>query len=152
MKLVPKIYQHFFSLIFLALLIGLTCASDDNLFIKIDQSYKSFNYDEVIDSLDVVATDVDEAVLMTLSTYTVTFTVVDTAAVVIEGATVTLAGYTEQTTNASGVAVVIEAQHLCMMMRGVQKQNSVMTTSSMTGIFRKDPKTRSEFLSLIDHN
>ncbi len=55
-------------------------------------------------------------------------------------------------TNASGVAVVIEAQHLCMMMRGVQKQNSVMTTSSMTGIFRKDPKTRSEFLSLIDHN
>ncbi|MHA1673132.1 MAG: GTP cyclohydrolase I FolE [Promethearchaeota archaeon] len=54
-------------------------------------------------------------------------------------------------TNASGVAVVIEAQHLCMMMRGVQKQNSVMTTSSMIGIFRKDSKTRAEFLSLIEH-
>ena len=48
MKLVPKIYQHFFSFVFLALLIGLARASDDNLFIKIDQSYKSFNYDEVI--------------------------------------------------------------------------------------------------------
>ncbi len=48
MKLVPKIYRHILSFVFLALFIGLVRASDDNLFIKIDQSYKSFNYDEVI--------------------------------------------------------------------------------------------------------
>ncbi|MBI3317953.1 MAG: GTP cyclohydrolase I FolE [Candidatus Omnitrophica bacterium] len=48
-----------------------------------------------------------------------------------------------------GVAVVIEAQHLCVMMRGVQKQNTKMVTSSMLGIFRTDPKTRTEFLSFI---
>ena len=49
-----------------------------------------------------------------------------------------------------GVAVVIEAKHLCMMMRGVEKQNSVMTTSSMIGIFREHISTRSEFLNLIN--
>ncbi len=56
----------------------------------------------------------------------------------------------EQATGARGVAVVIEAKHLCMMMRGVEKQNSVMTTSSMKGIFRKEINTRSEFLNLIN--
>ena len=50
---------------------------------------------------------------------------------------------------ADGVAVVIEAQHLCMMMRGVAKQNSVMKTSCMLGSFRQDSRTRAEFLSLI---
>lgn len=50
-----------------------------------------------------------------------------------------------------GVAVVIEAKHLCMMMRGVEKQNSVMTTSAMLGLFRERINTRSEFLSLIGH-
>ena len=55
----------------------------------------------------------------------------------------------EQATCARGVAVVIEAKHLCMMMRGVEKQNSVMTTSAMKGIFRKEINTRSEFLNLI---
>lgn len=48
-----------------------------------------------------------------------------------------------------GVAVVIEAQHLCMMMRGVQKQNSVTTTSAFTGAFLNDTKTREEFIHLI---
>ena len=52
-------------------------------------------------------------------------------------------------TGAIGVGVVIEAQHLCMMMRGVEKQNSVMKTSCMIGAFRKDISTRTEFLSLI---
>jgi GTP cyclohydrolase I len=52
--------------------------------------------------------------------------------------------------NPRGVAVVIEAKHLCMMMRGVQKQNSVMTTSSMIGTFRQSISTRSEFLNLIN--
>lgn len=52
--------------------------------------------------------------------------------------------------NPAGVAVVIEAKHLCMMMRGVEKQNSVMTTSSMLGLFRKQISTRSEFLNLIN--
>lgn len=52
--------------------------------------------------------------------------------------------------DAAGVAVVIEAQHLCMMMRGVEKQNSVMTTSCLLGTFRNNPSTRAEFLSLID--
>lgn len=48
-----------------------------------------------------------------------------------------------------GVGVVIEAQHLCMMMRGVEKQNSCMVTSAMLGSFRREPSTRNEFLKLI---
>ena len=48
-----------------------------------------------------------------------------------------------------GVGVVIEAHHLCMMMRGAQKQNSLATTSCMLGLFKTDARTRSEFLSLI---
>jgi GTP cyclohydrolase I len=52
-------------------------------------------------------------------------------------------------TGASGVGVIIEAKHLCMMMRGVQKQNSVMATSVMLGSFRTDRRTRAEFLSLV---
>jgi GTP cyclohydrolase I len=54
-----------------------------------------------------------------------------------------------QITGASGVGVVLEAKHLCMMMRGVEKQNSAMTTSVMLGSFRKDRRTRAEFLSLV---
>lgn len=54
-----------------------------------------------------------------------------------------------EVTNAWGVGVIIEAKHLCMMMRGVEKQNSVMTTSVMLGGFREDTRTRSEFLSLV---
>ncbi len=51
--------------------------------------------------------------------------------------------------NANGVGVVVEARHLCMMMRGVEKQNTVAVTSSMLGAFRSQPQTRLEFLKLI---
>ena len=54
-----------------------------------------------------------------------------------------------QSLHPTGVAVVIEAKHLCMMMRGVEKQNSVMTTSHLLGVFKEDARTRSEFLSLL---
>ncbi len=54
----------------------------------------------------------------------------------------------QDVTGAEDVGVIIEAQHLCMMMRGVEKQNSMMTTSMMLGSFRKDDRTRSEFLRL----
>jgi len=50
-----------------------------------------------------------------------------------------------------GVAVVLEAQHLCMLMRGVQKQNTYAITSAMLGEFEADPKTRAEFMQLIRH-
>ena len=54
-----------------------------------------------------------------------------------------------KTTDAVGVGVIIEAKHLCMTMRGVEKQNSIMKTSMMLGHFRESYNTRSEFLSLI---
>ncbi|NYE23534.1 GTP cyclohydrolase I FolE [Pigmentiphaga litoralis] len=55
----------------------------------------------------------------------------------------------QQVTGAMGVAVVIEAQHMCMMMRGVEKQNSSMVSSVMLGEFRNNPATRAELLHLI---
>src|SRR3954467_8138961 len=54
-----------------------------------------------------------------------------------------------QALHPAGVAVVIEAKHLCMMMRGVEKQNSVMTTSCLLGSFKEDARTRTEFLALL---
>jgi GTP cyclohydrolase I len=54
-----------------------------------------------------------------------------------------------ESTQAEGVGVVMECQHLCSMMRGVEKQNSIMTTSSVLGSFRADGVTRKEFLTLI---
>jgi GTP cyclohydrolase I len=50
-----------------------------------------------------------------------------------------------------GVGVVMEAAHLCMLMRGVQKQNSEMVTSSLRGSFRTDARTRGEFMNLVGH-
>ena len=55
----------------------------------------------------------------------------------------------QQTLNPKGVAVVIEAQHLCMQMRGVQKQHSITSSSAFSGTFMTDEKTRSEFMNLI---
>ena len=65
-----------------------------------------------------------------------------------ENLTREIADAIESVTQAAGVAVVIEAQHMCMMMRGVEKQNSTMHTSVMLGAFR-EPRTRMEFLQLI---
>jgi GTP cyclohydrolase I len=58
----------------------------------------------------------------------------------------------QEVLNPLGVAVVIEAQHLCMSMRGIQKQNSVTTTSEFTGAFLKNENTRQEFMHLIGAN
>ncbi|HSH49203.1 MAG TPA: GTP cyclohydrolase I FolE [Halomonas sp.] len=66
-----------------------------------------------------------------------------------EGLTRQIAQAVLQTTDALGVGVVIEARHLCMMMRGVEKQNSSMSTSVMLGTFREKMSTRQEFLTLI---
>ena len=55
-------------------------------------------------------------------------------------------------TGPRGVGVICEAQHFCMMMRGVEKQNSSTTTSAMLGAFRKQRETREEFLALLRHN
>lgn len=65
-----------------------------------------------------------------------------------ENLTRQIAEAVEKVTNAKGVGVVIEAQHLCMMMRGVEKQNSSTRTSVMLGAFRKSQNTRQEFLRL----
>ncbi len=66
-----------------------------------------------------------------------------------EQLTVQIAECIQQITGASGVGVIIEAKHMCMMMRGVEKQNSSMKTSSMLGSFRSNQATRAEFLSLL---
>jgi GTP cyclohydrolase I len=66
-----------------------------------------------------------------------------------ENLTKEIADAIEGVTGASGVGVIIEAKHMCMMMRGVEKQNSLMKTSVMLGTLRDQPATRVEFLSLI---
>lgn len=68
-----------------------------------------------------------------------------------ENLTVQIANALEKYTNALGVAVVIDAKHLCMIMRGVERAQSVMTTSCMTGVFRDVAVTRNEFLNLTQH-
>jgi GTP cyclohydrolase I len=69
-----------------------------------------------------------------------------------ERLTVQIAETLKRKLDAHGVAVVMEAQHLCMMMRGVEKQNTVAVTSSMLGAFRTQAQTRNEFLKLIRRN
>ena len=66
-----------------------------------------------------------------------------------ERLTVQIAETLKSKLNARGVGVVVEARHLCMMMRGVEKQNTVAVSSSMLGAFRSQPQTRLEFLKLI---
>jgi GTP cyclohydrolase I len=66
-----------------------------------------------------------------------------------EQLTVQIADALMKTLHPAGVAVVVEAKHLCMMMRGVEKQNSVMKTSCLLGSFKEDARTRAEFLSLL---
>jgi GTP cyclohydrolase I len=68
-----------------------------------------------------------------------------------ERLTTNIADALEKILEPKGVAVVVEAVHLCMMMRGVQQQNSSAVTSSMRGAFENDPKTRSEFMDLLRH-
>jgi GTP cyclohydrolase IA len=68
-----------------------------------------------------------------------------------ENLTSQIAEAVNEITQPRGVGVVMEAKHLCMMMRGVEKQNSVMKTSMMIGAFRKDHRTRAEFLRLLSN-
>ena len=67
-----------------------------------------------------------------------------------EGLTTQIANTVQEVTGAEGVAVIIEARHMCMMMRGVEKQNSVMRTSAMLGVFKENQATRAEFMALIN--
>ena len=67
-----------------------------------------------------------------------------------ENLTQQIATAISEVTQGQGVGVIVEAQHMCMMMRGVEKQNSSMTTSSMRGRFRSDINTRNEFLTLLN--
>ncbi|MEY3239619.1 MAG: cyclohydrolase 1 [Bacteroidota bacterium] len=67
-----------------------------------------------------------------------------------ERLTIEIRDVIQHTLNPLGVAVVIEASHLCMMMRGIQKQNSKTITSAFTGVFQEDVRTRTEFLHLIN--
>lgn len=66
-----------------------------------------------------------------------------------ENLTKQIAEAIQEVTEAAGVSVIIEAKHMCMMMRGVEKQNSIMKTSVMLGQFRDNQSTRMEFLSLL---
>ena len=60
-----------------------------------------------------------------------------------------IANFLQETLNTQGVAVVVEGAHMCAMMRGVKQQNTKMTTSKMTGVFKENAKTRGEFMQHI---
>jgi GTP cyclohydrolase I len=66
-----------------------------------------------------------------------------------ERLTIEIRDCVQRTLNPKGVAVVIECSHMCMAMRGVQKQNSSTTTSAFTGLFLKNDSTRKEFINLV---
>ncbi|MBX7150609.1 GTP cyclohydrolase I FolE [bacterium] len=66
-----------------------------------------------------------------------------------ERLTMEIANAIQDALHPQGVGVIVEAQHLCMMMRGVEKQRSLTTTSCMLGVFKEDQRTRNEFLSLV---
>ncbi len=68
-----------------------------------------------------------------------------------ERLTVQIRNCIQEALHPMGVAVVIEASHMCMQMRGVEKQGSATTTSAFTGVFLSDPRTREEFMNLISH-
>ena len=68
-----------------------------------------------------------------------------------ERLTVQIRDCIQEALNPMGVAVVIEASHMCMQMRGIEKQQSATTTSAFTGIFLSDHRTREEFMTLISH-
>jgi GTP cyclohydrolase I len=63
-----------------------------------------------------------------------------------------IAQFLQETLEPQGVAVVVEGAHMCAMMRGVKKENTKMTTSKMTGVFKDNPKTRDEFIQLLKSN
>jgi GTP cyclohydrolase I len=67
-----------------------------------------------------------------------------------ERMTVQIAEFIQEVLHPKGVAVVIQGSHMCMVMRGIKKANAIMTTSHMLGSFRKDSKTRNEFMNHID--
>ena len=69
-----------------------------------------------------------------------------------ERLTVQIRDCIQEALNPMGVAVVIEASHMCMQMRGIEKQQSATTTSAFTGIFLSDHRTREEFMTLISHH
>ncbi len=68
-----------------------------------------------------------------------------------ERLTVQIRDSIQEALNPMGVAVVVEASHMCMQMRGIEKQSSATTTSAFTGVFLSDPRTREEFLTLISN-
>ena len=63
-----------------------------------------------------------------------------------------IAQFLQETLDPLGVAVVVEGAHMCAMIRGVKKDNTKMTTSKMTGVFKDNPETRAEFIQLLKHN
>jgi GTP cyclohydrolase I len=69
-----------------------------------------------------------------------------------EQMTAQIAQFLQETLDPQGVAVVVEGAHMCAMMRGVKKDNTKMTTSKMTGVFKSNPKTRAEFIQLLSNN